>query len=265
MRIKMKTRAFVLAAFSVALSSQAWTAPSAEDIFSRSVLVEKVADWRANSTLEIRTAERTRVRAGEAYNLLQPGGSKTYRLFRFNVPADIAGTAFLVHENEPQENDMWMYLPSMAKTRRILAANKHESFMGSDFAYADLMTQLSSAFTHTLAASEPCGNARCYVLESTPKSAKTRDEIGYSKQIAYIREDNFLTQRIRYFDAGANEIKVQDVSDYQLVDKEKNHWIATRREMTTLRTQRKSVLRFDKLQANSGIDPTMLQESRLGR
>jgi hypothetical protein len=253
------------AIFAITMLSHAAAAPDAEEVFRRSAMVEKVAGWSANSILEIRAGERVRMRAGEAYNRLLPGGMNSHRLFRFHIPADIAGTAFLVHENDPDDDDLWMYLPSMAKTRRILASNKRDSFMGSDFSYADLMTIQPGAFTHRMLATEACGDARCLVVESVPKTEKTRDALGYGKLISHIREDNFLTYRIRYFDPQQAELKVQQVFDYQLIDREHNHWIAARREMTSLRTKRKSILRFEKLSANGGIDAGLFNQNRLGR
>ena len=246
------------------LNTSVMAAPTADEIFHQSTMVEKVADWKADSALEIYVGDRVRVRSGQVFNLLQADGENSSRLFRFNVPADIAGTSFLVHENEP-DDDLWMYLPSMAKTRRVLSSNKHDSFMGSDFSYTDLMTQHTGSFTHKLLDSEACGDARCYVIESTPKSEVMRNSIGYGKLISYIREDNYLTHQIRYFDTQGKEFKVQDVSNYQLADKKGNHWIAGLRTMTLLRGKRKSILRFDSIAANSGLDTAMFQQSHMGR
>lgn len=254
----------VLAA-AMAGSATAAMAATPEEIFSRSAAVEKLPDWQAKSTLEIHVGSRRRVRAGTVYNRLTANGVDSERLFRFSVPADVAGAAVLVHEHPNNSDDLWIYFPSMAKTRRILASNKKDSFMGSDFAYADLMTQRSDEFTHHALPSQPCGDKICYVIESVPKSSALAESIGYGKIISSIRSDDYLTHQIRYFDRQQREIKIQTVSGYVPIAATQGKYVAARREMRLLKDGRMSVLTMTQVAANRGLDSALFQEARMGQ
>jgi hypothetical protein len=239
--------------------------PDAQQIFERSASAEKVADWRAASTLEIRQGERARVRSGIVYNKLQGNGIDSHRLFRFQTPADVAGTAVLVHENAASQDDLWIYFPSMAKTRRILASNKKDSFMGSDFAYADLMAQDSQDFNHSLLPEEACGDARCHVVQSVPRDAKTATSLGYSKVIASIRTRDFTTVQVRYFDKHGAEFKRQVISGYVPVAGQPGKFVATRREMVVSKGGKRSVLTLRDVDSARPLQSDLFIESRLGQ
>lgn len=238
---------------------------SAEAIFIRSAAAEKVPSWQADSSLKITRNGRSRLRTGAVYNKLQANGNDSDRLFRFRTPADIAGTAVLVHEHAATQDDLWIYFPSMAKTRRILASNKKDSFMGSDFAYADLMAQDSSDFSHALLADEACGETRCYVVESTPRDKNTAASLGYSKLIASIRQNNFTTFQVRYFDRTGKEFKRQTISGHVPAAGQPGKFVATRREMISMKGAASSLLLLDRVVSDRVLDDEVFIESRLGQ
>jgi hypothetical protein len=62
------------------------------------------------------------------------------RFVQFISPADISGSNILIHEHRKGNDDIWIYLPSVKKVRRLLANSKKESFMGTDFSYTDITT-----------------------------------------------------------------------------------------------------------------------------
>ncbi|ALN63541.1 hypothetical protein GLA29479_2675 [Lysobacter antibioticus] len=254
-----------VAIVSLAAPAQDGAKPSAQQIFERSSATEKVADWQADSQLGIRQGERVRSRGGVVYNKLQADAVDSHRLFRFATPADVAGTAVLVHENAASQDDLWIYFPSMGKTRRILASNKKDSFMGSDFAYADLMAQDSADFTHSLLADEPCASATCYVVQSVPRDAKTAASLGYSKLVATVRKHDFAAVLVRYFDKSGQEFKRQTISGHLAVANQPGKLIATRREMVAAKGGRSSVLTLKNVNSNRALREDLFIESRLGQ
>lgn len=58
----------------------------------------------------------------------------------FLSPSDVKNTAFLTYDysDDDKDDDQWMYLPALKKTKRIPASDKDSAFMGSDFSYADM-------------------------------------------------------------------------------------------------------------------------------
>ncbi|MBN2314343.1 MAG: outer membrane lipoprotein-sorting protein, partial [Sedimentisphaerales bacterium] len=55
----------------------------------------------------------------------------------FDTPRDIKGTAFLSFTHKVGDDDQWLYLPAVARVKRISSRNKSGSFMGSEFSYED--------------------------------------------------------------------------------------------------------------------------------
>lgn len=251
----------LLAAAVAGTARGAEPALSAQAVIQGSLRVEKAPAWTARATLTVKDASRTRVRSGTVFNRVAQRDNSD-RLYRFSQPADISGTAFLVRENEPADDDMWMYLPSLGKARRIVSSSKRDSFMASDFSFADLMTMRAADFEHRSLEPEACGAARCYVIESKPGSDKTREAIGFARLLSYIRIGTLQTDRLRYFDDQGVEFKSQVVSDYRKVG---SHWIAARREMTLARTGRVSVLELDDIQAQAALSPEVFTEAGLAK
>lgn len=59
----------------------------------------------------------------------------------FQYPGDVKGTGFLTWDYDEigKDDDKWLYLPAMKKTRRISGSSaKKDYFMGSDFTYDDM-------------------------------------------------------------------------------------------------------------------------------
>ncbi|HPJ82922.1 MAG TPA: outer membrane lipoprotein-sorting protein, partial [Bacteroidales bacterium] len=59
-------------------------------------------------------------------------------LVRFTAPSDVQGTTLLIYDNKDKEDDMWIYMPSLKKVRRIISSERGKSFMGSEFTNADM-------------------------------------------------------------------------------------------------------------------------------
>ena len=117
----------------------------------------------------------------------------------FTYPGDVKGTGFLTwdYDTPTREDDKWLYLPAMKKTRRISGSSaKKDYFMGSDFTYDDMGSRRVDDDTHTLLGEETIGGAACWQLESHPKDTKDI----YAKRISWIRKDCLIPVRVEYFD-----------------------------------------------------------------
>ena len=57
----------------------------------------------------------------------------------FDTPADVEGTIFLSHTKIKNPDDQWLFLPALKRVKRISSSNKSGPFMGSEYAYEDLL------------------------------------------------------------------------------------------------------------------------------
>ncbi len=62
-------------------------------------------------------------------------------LIVFDSPRDVAGTSLLSHTRILEPDDQWLFLPALKRVKRISSANKSGPFVGSEFAYEDLVSQ----------------------------------------------------------------------------------------------------------------------------
>ena len=95
----------------------------------------------------------------------------------------LKGTGFLTwdYDNPDKDDDRWLYLPAMKKTRRISGSSaKQAYFMGSDFTYDDMGSRNVDEDSHQLLGEETIGGHKCWKLEYTPKDKR---EI-YSRKVA---------------------------------------------------------------------------------
>jgi len=163
---------------------------------------------------------------------LQPNGVDSKLLVRFSTPADIKGTSFLQVEHIDGDDDLWIYLPALKKSRRLVANNKKDSFVGSDFSYGDISLPKVDQYRHTLVRSEKVDGFDCYVVESVPASEAVRANSGYSKKLTWVRTDNFVETKVEYYDLAGRLWKTQTVTRHELVEPQKSRWFALQREMT---------------------------------
>ena len=108
---------------------------SAEDLTARQIIDKseentKVSGSEAVSTMTIIDAKgRKRVRKVAQVTKLYDNGETEKKLIRFLSPADVKGTGLLTFDYEKKDDDMWLFMPALRKTRRIVSSEKAKSFM----------------------------------------------------------------------------------------------------------------------------------------
>lgn len=227
---------------------------SAVDIMERNYQVNRTKDRCNEVTMEIydRHGEK-RTRRLKASALLMKDGINQRRLLRFLYPPDIKGTGFLIIEHSNKDNDMWLYLPTLRKSRRKLASNKKDSFLGTEFSYGDIAVAKVEEYTYKLKGEDDINGSKCYVIEAKPASKDILNDYGYSKRIDYIREDNFTRAKSIFFDKYGHFLKTLYCSDPVEVDKRNHKWFITKREMINKKNGRRTIIRLDKIKVNTGI------------
>ncbi len=225
---------------------------SAHDIMEKNFLVSKVSAVRADTTMVlINDRGQRRERKNTTLIKLQPNGVDSKFLVRFSTPADIKGTGFLQIEHSEGDDDLWIYLPALKKSRRLVANNKKDSFVGSDFSYGDISLPKVDLYRHTLLRSEKSGDADCYVIESVPASDTVKRNSGYGRKITWVRHDNFLEAKVEYYDLADRLLKTQQVERGQ--ELEPGRWLAAHREMVNHQTGHRTVIEIENLDAHSGV------------
>jgi hypothetical protein len=119
------------------------------------------------------------------------------RFIKFISPADVRGTAMLVVDKKNAADEMWIYLPALKRTRRIVTSEKGKSFMSSEFSNADMSSPTLSDFVNKHLPGS--GQNNQWIIESTPVNEDKADEYGYSRKISYISMDNYQVQKMEFY------------------------------------------------------------------
>jgi hypothetical protein len=229
-------------------SSWAEGTRSAREIMDKVALTRKLDGSEAVVNMSIvndkgQARERRITMATKLYD----GGKTEKRIYRFLAPADVKGTGVLVFDYETDADDVWVYLPALRKTRRIVSSQRSQSFMGSEFSYADLNVPALDDYNYTLVKEEPYGGETCWVIEAVPKSKETADAEGYSRKTYWISKAKYVLRRGLFYDLGGKLLKELTSDDIQLLDPKNNRYRPMRMEMTNKQNGRRSVFASEKV------------------
>lgn len=132
----------------------------------------------------------------------------------FVQPADLAGTAFL-RLGDAKDKKMWLYLPAFKKLERISGSKENESFLGSDFTYADMADRDLDKFDHKTAGEEKLDGKTVIKIESTLKGD---DEAApYGKIVSFVEKDSGRLLREDLFDTSGDLVKRKTHENFKKV------------------------------------------------
>ena len=198
-------------------------------------------------------------------------GEDSRTLSSFESPADIAGTAYLNHDwaDPERDDDSWLYLPAMQRVRRIASSDTSDSFLGSDFTYADINGLELDWYDYSFVnESETVDGFDCWVIEAVPKPElkdKAEEATGYSKLQVWIRKDNFVQVQAQAWELRGNRIKYFSASDIRQVQ---GIWTTHRQQAITTRNGRQehaSVLQLTAIRYDDSLSDEYFETEYLQR
>ncbi len=209
--------------------------------------------------------KRGKTRVRKITTFMKDFGEDTYRILFFKSPADVKDTGFLTYDYDDNEkdDDQWLYLPALRKTKRIATSDKSGSFMGSDFNYSDMTSKDLEDYDFKLLKEGEVRGAKVWLIESTPRSRDVIDETGYTKSVIFVRQDNYFVVRLVHWVHGGNRLKYLDVVKLEQID---GVWTGLEVTMTTKqgkKTLHKTVLKYSGVKYNQNHDDNMFTIRRL--
>jgi outer membrane lipoprotein-sorting protein len=134
---------------------------------------------------------------------MQSENDLTKAMVIFQSPANVKNTRFLTVENAGRDDDRWIYLPNLRKTRRIAGSEGGESFMGSEFSYDDLSSRDLDDSTYTILGEERVAGEQTWKIQATPTDSSDSQ---YSKVITWVSQDKKVALKMEMYDkSGALE------------------------------------------------------------
>lgn len=235
---------------------------NAIEIAKKSFEVGKVIDSESEATMTLTNANgQSRVRQTKGSSKLKPGSLDNRSLVRFLSPADVRGTATLTIENnaDKKDDDIWIFLPALKKVRRLVASNKKDSFVGTDFSYGDVIGHRVEEWNHKVLKQE----AGSFVLESTPISESIADNSGYSKRVSWVDQKNFYATKSELYDRSGQLLKVITLSNHKNADPKRGKWVPLRLEAKNVQTGHQTVIEFTKYESGVGVSDSLFKAANL--
>ncbi len=171
----------------------------------------------------ILTDRRGKERVREAVVYRKYFGEEKRTVLYYLAPRNVRDTAFLTYDypSFKVDDDQWLYLPALRKSRRISASDRGDYFLGTDLTYEDMKKEgkfdLNDYFFKTKGYEEFSGK-RMLVLESTPKSDEIAQELGYGKVEAWVDPENWIIMKAQYSDTHLHPLKTMELDDIRQVD-----------------------------------------------
>ncbi len=246
--------------------------PAAPDTPEAREIMQRVEDRddgdRATSDLEmilIDKNQNTRVRQIRSFS--RDVGEDEQSIMFFLAPADVRDTGFLTYDYDDGErdDDQWLYLPALKKTKRIASDDKSGSFMGSDFNYADMTERELERYDYEVLREDEVGGHPVWLIQQVPRTREEIDRTGYEKSVLFVRQDNYVVVRAVHWLKKGSRLRYLDVQKLEQID---GIWVATEMTMTTKKGQRtlhKTILRSSNIRFNQDLAEDLFSVRTLER
>jgi len=173
-----------------------------------------------------------------------PPFSKT--LVRFTAPADVAGAGFLQIQKREGDDERFLFLPELKRSRRISGNLRSSSFMGTDFSFADLDRRDLRESSSVAKPDENIGKYPCFHLDSKP----SRADSSYSHIETWVRMDNYLPLKMQMYDRAKVLYKTLTALEVRRV---KGQWFVTKSQMVDHAQSHETSLVIDSIEPTADI------------
>ena len=192
-------------------------------------------------------------------------GKDTLKLMFFMEPADVKDTGFLTYDyySGERDDDQWLYLPELHKTKRIASSDKSSAFMGSDFSYADMTKRVLDEWKYKLLKEAEVRNHKVWLIEAMPANKTIEDRYGYTKSVLFVRQDIFMVVRAVHWVKEGKKLKYLDIKKLEQID---GIWVGTEIHMKTNKgkqTTHRSVFKWHNIKFNQDLDEKLFTVRRL--
>lgn len=184
-----------------ALPSGAWAEGAA--LLERAFSIRYDCDTRARVRLDMRDgrgAERSR----ELYLVTKYRDDRMHSIGRLLSPQHLRGMTLLSIEAPERVDDVFVYLPSLGKSRRISRSRRGDSFLGSDLTYRDFERHRASDYPVLAVEPVELATETARRVSTRPADPSPYDRVDFLLadrdlallEISYLREGR-LARRVR--------------------------------------------------------------------
>ncbi len=254
-----------LLATSLLLAAAAGAAsPDPRELMRKSDAQHRLAKEKTRATMTLQeSGGPLRTRTVESLTVQDEAKGDRLRVV-FLAPADVNGTTLLSSQGKNGQGDeQWLYLPAFKKTRRVGESELGDRFVGTDFFFEDMKPRQIDDYDYQLLGSEKIDGADCFVIESVPSAPKVKQESPYGKTQLWLRQDNLVVVKARFFDRQLKPLK--ELESLKLRQVQGNAWRADETRVTDLKRKHRTVVMVEQRDTQVAVTAETFNPQMLGR
>lgn len=175
----------------------------------------------------------------------------------FEEPPADRGVGLLSVIRKVNDNEQFLYLPSIRRTKRIVSRSRAGAFAGSELSYEDLDPDDVLQFEYVYLGTREYAGQACELIERVPKNKNS----GYAKQHVCYSMSAFQPLRIESFDRKDELLKVHEYAGYRVfLDK---YYRPTTLSVTNVQTKKRTTLVFDEYSHRVGFQDSNFRKEQL--
>lgn len=185
----------------------------------------------------------------------------------FLQPKKSRNISFLSHafNGSAGTDKRWMFLPAARKTRQLPTSQRGKSFLGTDFSYEDMQSELKFNLTDwqfSYGGSVIEEGQRRHRLIGTPINPRVARELGYGGFEALVDEKTWMPMSIDFVDLKQRPLKTIEVQSVELVD---DIWTAQNIVATNHQTRHTTEFRFRDINYDYDLNESLFESQTLAR
>jgi hypothetical protein len=239
----MKALRFVVASIFVAGAAHGDVPPPSADSVLAHVLESDPfgfsgATVAAHVTLTDRTGSKSNLAFTSRSKRLGPALAEG--IVRFSAPPELAGAGFLQIQKKDGDDDRFLFLPELKRSRRISGGLRSNAFMGTDLSFADLDRRDLRDATATLVGSDKIERWDCYLLDVVPR----RPDSQYSHAELWARKEDYVPLRMKFYDHSRALLKTLDAIEVRRVS---GQWFVSRLRVVNVQQNHTTEMVMDQI------------------
>ncbi len=216
-------------------------------------------DFSAEVEMILNNKKGTESRRQLSINVLEVAGDGDKSLVVFDLPRDIDGTALLTFSHKMKNDDQWIFLPALKRVKRISSTNRSGPFVGSEFAYEDMVWPEVEKYDCRWLRDETLEGIPAHVVERIPNYKNS----GYSRQLVWYDKAELRIIRIEFFDRKGELLKVLAINNYQQYNDQ--YWRADEMLMSNIQSGKSTRLLWKDYRFSNGLSDKEFQLGKLRR
>ncbi|MDP5054408.1 MAG: outer membrane lipoprotein-sorting protein, partial [Congregibacter sp.] len=211
------------------------------------------------------TDRRGKTRERSALVLKRSNQSGRTTRFTYLSPKSVYEVTFLSRDyhSADEGDERWLYLPATRKVRRIPASDRGDYFLGTDFSYEDIQSELKlplADYTFSFEGTQNLDGKEFLRLSGITQTPEIARELGYGGFDALVDGDTWLFHEIRFRDIQGKPLKTVSVHAAQ---QDGALWTATDIHVVNHQTEHETRFLYSEVDypttlANEAFEPSAL-------